>query len=164
MEKTDIQAMVKTLQEKGYNVELEPTPNDDEIIKTLKEHGYKITKSETKSNDNGKEQTKTETDIIKVMETYGFKPIGDKEGSKGNETQKDNEKENESKTESETKTETVDREQAKSNIMFMLGTPNQTHNEKADISDETVKVMTADEIQERMPELRQYVIDNGGIL
>ena len=161
METAQLEAMVKALKDKGYSVELEPVPNDDEVIKTLKEHGYNIippkteTDTETKPNEN--------KDIIEAMKAYGFEPIKETK----DETEDDKESETKSETKSSTKTETeTDKETSnndvKKQVMFMLGNPSQNGDGKNVINEETISVMTPEEIQENMPEIRKYILDNGG--
>ena len=161
MDKAQLETMVKALKDKGYSVELEPVPNDDEIVKTLKEHGYNIippkteTDTETKPNE--------DKDIIEAMKAYGFEPIKETK----DETENDKEQETKSETKSSTKTETeTDKETSnndvKKQVMFMLGTPSKTQDGKNEINEDTVSVMTPEQIQENMSEIRDYILQNGG--
>ena len=111
------------------------------MVETLKKQGYTITAK----------QTEPDVDVmVKALQENGFDVVKAKTKT---------ETETETETENETKTETKD---TRENIVkFVLGTPTET-NDGGDLTEEKIQVMTPEEIQKNIPEIREYILANGG--
>ena len=156
---TEIQSLVKSLEDKGYTVVKEADTDNDTISK-LEALGYTIhkpTKDETETDKNG-----NSTELVEALKQYGFEPIKGKENEKENdsETKQETEKKQEKETDKETEKDT--KPSVNKQVMFMLGTPTKSEDGKTSINEDTISVMTPEQIQENMSEIRQYILDNGG--
>ena len=158
MNQEQIDSTIKVLKEKGYNVELVKQPSDDDMIKSLQDAGYVVTKE--KNIAETKTDTETEPNLNDIMKQYGFEPIKDK----GNETQSNETTttKQETKQGEEKETEPSKENDTKRNVMFLLGTPTETNEDNGVINEDTIKVMTPEQIQENMPDIKEYILANGG--
>ena len=165
MDQAKTDALVKLMREKGYNVELEPTPSDDEIIKSLQDAGYVVTKDKDKGNDKTDTDTKPELneDVVAALKQYGFEPVKQTEKGSKDETKDDKKQTSKQETKSaeETETKSNGKPSTDKQVMFLLGTPNQSSGD-TQINEDTISVMTPEQIKENMPEIKEYILANGG--
>lgn len=157
MEEIDLSPLVKRLVEEGFTItKIEDEPNPfDKATEILKEAGYKVERPvqrsmkqdldkaiadavEEKNKKAGeRESVVFEADKVKkVLESLG------------------------KKTETETKTD--DKKAEIEQVVKLLGTPTNNEKVETELTEDTILAMTPEQIQEKMPEIRKYILANGG--
>ena len=146
MEEIDLSPLVKRLVEEGFTItKIEDEPNPfDKATEILEEAGYKVERPVQRS---------MKSDIDEAIKTAMVENERKAIVKEAVDTQSDNIKE---------KVESLPRKAEIEQVVRLLGTPTNNETVETELTEDTILAMTPEQIQEKMPEIRKYILANGG--